>query len=627
MKNIKNKIMSAAAVLVAGFGFSSCDIDMLPLNEVVLENFWTDRNDVESVVNSCYDATQQKGYLESLIVWGEDRSDNVVDGNTASENLRYLLKGSLKTTNPYCNWAPMYNVINRCNTVLEFAPIVAEKDPNYTDSDLRINIAECKFLRAYTYFTLIKTFKDVPFTFKASIDDTQEYRLPQTPFEVILDSLIADIESCKDMAPRRYSLSERAKNTGRVTRVAMYSLLAELYLWKGSDVNLSKEQQNECYRQCIKNCDYVLNFKCDQFENNDFEDTDLRPLIDMEVYKEYGFPLLAEELTPGVNTKGPLATNDIFGKGGSYETIFELKYNSGSDKKSNTVLMDMYGESASSQDVVANEKMMQVKPQNTANYSDQVLFSVPSDYRMITSFRFKEDASDFQIYKYTIGTNDAGIQGKEYGEVGTSFKAATKSQSYRDGNNPPNWILYRMTEIMLFRAEAEIELAFNLDAANAPAEDAEDNAEATSGKQRRANLITMGSELSTPEDLKLDAFELISAVYRRSNPQVKARATYAPTQPTTLETFRKLLMNERRRELLFEGKRYYDLVRASRRDGNTQQFRAALSQKYGEAGASVAIKMIKMDFMYMPVLKGEMEVNPALVQNPCYLDEIENIKN
>lgn len=627
MKNIKNKIMSAAAVLVAGFGFSSCDIDMLPLNEVVLENFWTDRNDVESVVNSCYAATQQDGYLERLIVWGEDRSDNVVDGNTASENLRYLLKGSLKTTNPYCGWAPMYNVINRCNTVLEFAPIVAEKDPNYTDSDLRINIAECKFLRAYTYFTLIKTFKDVPFTFKASIDDTQEYRLPQTPFEVILDSLIADIESCKDMAPRRYSLSERAKNTGRVTRVAMYSLLAELYLWKGSDVNLSKEQQNECYRQCIKNCDYVLNFKCDQFENNDFEDTDLRPLIDMEVYKEYGFPLLAEELTPGVNTKGPLATNDIFGKGGSYETIFELKYNSGSDKKSNADLMGMYGSSASSQDVVANEKMMQVKPQNTANYSDQVLFSVPSDYRMITSFRFKEDASDFQIYKYTIGTNNAGIQGKEYGEVGTSFKAATQSQSYRDSNNPPNWILYRMTEIMLFRAEAEIELAFNLDAANAPAEDAEDNAEATSGKQRRANLITMGSELSTPEDLKLDAFELISAVYRRSNPQVKARATYAPTQPTTLETFRKLLMNERRRELLFEGKRYYDLVRASRRDGNTQQFRAALSQKYGEAGASVAIKMIKMDFMYMPVLKGEMEVNPALVQNPCYLDEIENIKN
>lgn len=627
MKNIKNKIMSAAAVLVAGFGFSSCDIDMLPLNEVVLENFWTDRNDVESVVNSCYAATQQDGYLERLIVWGEDRSDNVVDGNTASENLRYLLKGSLKTTNPYCRWAPMYNVINRCNTVLEFAPIVAEKDPNYTDSDLRINIAECKFLRAYTYFTLIKTFKDVPFTFKASIDDTQEYRLPQTPFEVILDSLIADIESCKDMAPRRYSLSERAKNTGRVTRVAMYSLLAELYLWKGSDVNLSKEQQNECYRQCIKNCDYVLNFKCDQFENNDFEDTDLRPLIDMEVYKEYGFPLLAEELTPGVNTKGPLATNDIFGKGGSYETIFELKYNSGSDKKSNDDLMGMYGSSASSQDVVANEKMMQVKPQNTANYSDQVLFSVPSDYRMITSFRFKEDASDFQIYKYTIGTNNAGIQGKEYGEVGTSFKAATQSQSYRDVNNPPNWILYRMTEIMLFRAEAEIELAFNLDAANAPAEDAEDNAEATSGKQRRANLITMGSELSTPEDLKLDAFKLISAVYRRSNPQVKARATYAPTQPTTLETFRKLLMNERRRELLFEGKRYYDLVRASRRDGNTQQFRAALSQKYGEAGASVAIKMIKMDFMYMPVLKGEMEVNPALVQNPCYLDEIENIKN
>ena len=86
-------------------------------------------------------------------------------------------------------------------------------------------------------------------------------------------------------------------------------------------------------------------------------------------------------------------------------------------------------------------------------------------------------------------------------------------------------------------------------------------------------------------------------------------------------------MNERRREFLFEGKRYYDLVRASRRVGNTREFRAALATKYGDAGASVAIKMIQLDFMYMPVAKSEMKVNPALVQNSCYLDEQENIKN
>jgi hypothetical protein len=31
--------------------------------------------------------------------------------------------------------------------------------------------------------------------------------------------------------------------------------------------------------------------------------------------------------------------------------------------------------------------------------------------------------------------------------------------------------------------------------------------------------------------------------------------------------------------------------------------------------------------MYMPVSKGEMKVNPQLVQNSCYLDELENVKN
>lgn len=620
MKNIKNKIMTAAALLVAGLGLNSCDIDMLPLNEVVLENFWTDKDDVESVVTSCYDAVQSDSYLGRLIVWGELRSDNVKEGSSISDELKYLLKGSIKTTNGFCDWASFYTAINRCNTVLEYAPIVAAKDPNYSDTDLRVNIAETKFLRAYSYFTLIKTFKNVPFTFKASIDDTQNYRIPQTKFEDVLDTLIMDIESCKDMAPMRHALSEKVKNTGRVTRVAMYSLLAEMYLWRASDVNLTKAQQNEYYSKCIECCDYVLDYKCNQYENNDFEDKDLRPWVDKEVYKEYGFPLLAEELTPGQNTNGPLATNDIFGEGGSYETIFEIKFNAGASKEGNSTIEDIYGISATRQAVVANDKLLETKPQNSAEYTDQKIFSVPSDYRMITSFRYKEESSDYNIYKYVVGNNRAGIRGQKYGAVGTAFEPGTQNQEYR--SDPANWILYRMTEIMLFRAEAEIELAFNMSG-----EVSDTTAVAEGAKARKVRRITLGSEISDPEELKLDAFNLISAVYRRSNPILKTQTKYAPKQPTTVEAFRKLLMNERRREFLFEGKRYFDLVRASRREGNTRLFREALDAKYGDAGASVAIKMIQMDFMYMPVARPEMKVNPELEQNPCYLDEIENIKN
>ena len=101
---------------------------------------------------------------------------------------------------------------------------------------------------------------------------------------------------------------------------------------------------------------------------------------------------------------------------------------------------------------------------------------------------------------------------------------------------------------------------------------------------------------------------------------------YAPKQPQDYDGFHKLLMNERRREFLFEGKRFFDLVRSARRNGNTLELRQALQTKYGEAAPAVTIKLVQMGFMYLPVYKKEMKINPALVQNECYLDEEENKK-
>ena len=640
MKKIKNRILSAVALAVAGFGFSSCDIDLLPLNEVVYENFWTNKDDVESVVTACYGAFQTRDVVERMIVWGEDRSDNVQAGQDQSEDLRFLLKGSIKTTNGFCEWSPLYKVINYCNIAMYEAPQVMQKDPNYTESDYRVNKAECSFIRDYCYLTLIKTFRDVPFTFEPSLDDTQTYRLPQTKFEVVLDSLIKDIEACKDYAPLRNSNQtlkagvDNTQNTGKVTRPAMYALLAELYLWRASDYNLPKDKQNEYYRKCIDCCDWVLAYKMQRYDEGDVKED-----IDQEVYKDYGYPLLAEEVSVGHNENGPAATNAIFGTGASFETLFEITYyNSVLNRSygSNAAVKNQYGENSRTQNVKAAEDLFETKPNSTDNYSDTRLFSVPSDYRSIASFYYNEESGVSSIYKYMIDRNRAGASSStEYGSVGSSFTAARSSQSYR--NTEPNWILYRLTEVMLFRAEAEIELAFNMDASekeaegeNAEAEQGEQGGEGTGSeagsKMRKASVLVRGNSLTTADELKLDAFNLISAVYRRSNPVVQTKKQYAPEQPQTYDSFHKLLMNERRREFLFEGKRFYDLVRASRRAGNTQEMRQALATKYSEAGPAVAIKLIQMGFMYMPVARKEMKINPALVQNESYLDEDENKK-
>ena len=66
MKNIKKNIGLAGILGLIGLTIASCDLDLLPLNDVVLENFWTNKDDVQSVVNSCYLGLQESGCVESL---------------------------------------------------------------------------------------------------------------------------------------------------------------------------------------------------------------------------------------------------------------------------------------------------------------------------------------------------------------------------------------------------------------------------------------------------------------------------------------------------------------------------------------------------------------------------------
>ena len=83
MNNIRKNIKNIAVATLVGASFAGCSLDLLPLNEVVLENFWTDKNDVASVVASCYEGMASSGYVTDLIVWGENRSDNIVAGPQA----------------------------------------------------------------------------------------------------------------------------------------------------------------------------------------------------------------------------------------------------------------------------------------------------------------------------------------------------------------------------------------------------------------------------------------------------------------------------------------------------------------------------------------------------------------
>jgi hypothetical protein len=85
-----------------------------------------------------------------------------------------------------------------------------------------------------------------------------------------------------------------------------------------------------------------------------------------------------------------------------------------------------------------------------------------------------------------------------------------------------------------------------------------------------------------------------------------------------------LVLKERQRELMFEGKRWYDLVRRSMRDGNTDVLTAAAGRRDGINSQYVqsffGSTTNGMYAMFWPYNDEEVKVNLnlAAVQNPAF---------
>ena len=152
------------------------------------------------------------------------------------------------------------------------------------------------------------------------------------------------------------------------------------------------------------------------------------------------------------------------------------------------------------------------------------------------------------------------------------------------------------------------------------------------------------------EDIRVrQAFNLVQAVnnralYTGNLASDSLKFNYYKTR-ANMET---LILTERLRELCFEGKRWYDLMRYNYRhvegveygktlfqlqdEGkefvrNNSTFLNLVTRKYSSGAAAAASKMRTEPYLYMPVCQGDIDVNDRLRQNPVYKEDDEYQKN
>lgn len=558
------KFKTIACTAFLGLSLVSCNdfLTLIPLNDVVLENFWTDKADVESVLLGAYAQLESSDCITRMSIWGEMRSDNIIAGSSTANDILQITRDNILETNGLTSWLCFYDVINRCNTVMNFAPMVQDKDPNYTYAELKANLAEAIALRSLCYFYLIRAYRDVPYITRPSIDDTENFVVPATKFDVILQNLIDDLEVVKEDAVNKYVKEE--ENSSRITRVAIYSMLADLYLWQGD------------WDNCILNCDKVLSRKLLEYEKIKIEKG---PDCVIRLYKD--IPLI-QSMTENGRYAGT-SYNEIFGKGNSFESIFELAFMN-AQSVSNSFISTYYGSKNTQVGQLAANSELFLGVAGGTNK----LFK-KTDGRYLESM--KESSSQYGIVKYIP-------MSIEYNLLTSSASAPNATVVDRSDQQISNWIVYRLTDVMLMKAEAKV----------------------MKSKVYEGSLNADSSAIK--ELLFQEAFKIVGAVNDRStNKEGTSDTLTYSTYSSSVKAMEELVLDERRRELLFEGKRWFDLVRMSRRDGDSKRLVQYVITKYTENVSAVRIKLADMNSLYFPISKDELRINTELKQNPAYEED------
>ena len=606
MKHIKiyNKVILSLSMVLAGL-FTSCSavddfLTVFPTNQITSETFWEDKADLNSVLNSCYtqfyaNRDANAGYhplIQEMFVWGELRSDNFLLTSESNEDIKNIMNANLLPTNKWFDWSMFYTGISYCNLCLEKGPEIVQKDASFSENDWKPIEAELKALRALYYFYLVRAFRDVPFVTQSN--DTSEGAtdpVPQTSSEEILTFLINDLEAVKDYGMVNYGTEDL--NKARFTRNGIYALLCDIYLWRASK-NTSPDsiakypgEAEADYRKVIEYADYLTEDLIRQFreQRTDYYGSERSPFKGEDVIP---LPLYTTEKNKRVTD---LPYNTIFGDKYSLESLFEIAFD-GSVNKNSTFTsflgsVDNNRLAAGALSAAQGYQSINVKPDDVSTvYSKTDL----RYYENIEKTTGSTTTAVYNIIKYSCRTVVTD------GADDITNSTATISYSSWRTNGDASYIVYRISDVLLMKAEAIACL----------------------------NEYILGD---TDTELITEGFKVAKAVFSRSNPMIIDDDDLKAENYNTGQTLEDFVLRERQRELFAEGKRWFDLVRYALRQGNTGKMLNLLVLKYSTNASAIKAKLATINSLFNPVYEDEIKVNTGLVQNPAWVTDETIVKN
>jgi len=226
---MKKRIILFLAIITFSTACNDDFLDVDPLDRQFDTAVWTNKGLIDAFVkniymglhHSCHPVMLSSVCDESMAVWGWETTP-VLNGtiNQSYHGIFYHWSASFDNL----RWGDLYSNIRACNIYLQNIETAAFKD----DDDIKKLTGEVYFLRAHLYYWLMSFHGGVPLIDKPyGLDD--DYTIARSTFEETIDFIVSDLNTAADLLPI-------TGDKAQATKGAALTLKSRVLLYAASDL-------------------------------------------------------------------------------------------------------------------------------------------------------------------------------------------------------------------------------------------------------------------------------------------------------------------------------------------------------------------------------------------------------
>jgi len=602
------KLKSIIAIIALASLSMSCTkiLDAEPTDFTLEKNYYSTEEELQNGLNGVYDNLGSnelygRDMLYAYNAQSDEAAFNIWLSSGALAYAYYEYNASTPEIRAF--WTALYRGIYRANL------LIANIDkPTMNEERRKIIKGEALFLRGYHYFLLASNFGAVPLITEPTKSVT-DVSIARTPLPQVYAQVLSDMTDAEKLLEKQ--TVSKLKYSGKVTRTAVQGILARVCLQMAGEPLKDKSK----YQQA-KDWAYKVIISGEHELNKDYTDIYIKLARD-----EYDVKESMWEIEFYGNGTGTTETNNFNTLAGIRASDLNIGYNSGRISTTQT-LFNLYDVTDPSSTAVIRPTLDLRRDWNCANYeygltAVGVKTTITKPYSMYMG-KWRREYETFTPKTKLSPINTSILR---YSDVLLMYAEAAN-----EVNGGPTDSAYNAINLVRRRAYGkelngnvlkEIKFPANLSYTTSPTVTIEGG-----------GATTAASATATIASNRLTSFTINSrGRFYQSVPTIRLNGLVVNGITATISSlsdadlaglnntsFFNAIVDERARELCFEGYRRMDLIRwnlfVTRMD-NLFFYEKAAGSPNTRAFANVRAK-----HLYMPIPSTELILNRQLTQNP-----------